>query len=108
MGVPGGDVDPPPVQHMGRGRTRGSPRLSWRFWPGRSGGRAWLTPDPPPPSSEWPREPQLLLYVPKFHSGWEPPLDVLREAPWEVEGLAAAPGDEVRAPPTRWPHLGCP
>lgn len=51
------------------------------------------------PRSEWPREPQLLLYVPKFHSGWEPPLDVLREAPWEVEGLAAAPGDEPTPPP---------
>ncbi|XP_066108536.1 epidermal growth factor receptor kinase substrate 8-like protein 2 isoform X2 [Saccopteryx bilineata] len=46
------------------------------------------------PRSEWPREPQVLLYVPKFHSGWEPPLDVLQEAPWEVEGLAPAPGDE--------------
>lgn len=46
------------------------------------------------PRSEWPREPQMLLYVPKFHSGWEPPLDVLQEAPWEVEGLAPAPGDE--------------
>lgn len=46
------------------------------------------------PRSEWPREPQMLLYVPKFHSGWEPPLDVLQEAPWEVEGLASAPGDE--------------
>lgn len=40
----------------------------------------------------------MPLYVPKFHSGWEPPLDVLQEAPWEVEGLASAPDDEVRAP----------
>ncbi|XP_006877044.1 PREDICTED: epidermal growth factor receptor kinase substrate 8-like protein 2 [Chrysochloris asiatica] len=46
------------------------------------------------PRAEWPREPQVLPYVPKFHSGWEPPLDVLQEAPWEVEGLTAAPGDE--------------
>ncbi|XP_030189253.1 epidermal growth factor receptor kinase substrate 8-like protein 2 isoform X2 [Lynx canadensis] len=46
------------------------------------------------PRSEWPREPQVPLYVPKFHSGWEPPLDVLQEAPWEVEGLASAPDDE--------------
>lgn len=46
------------------------------------------------PRSEWPREPQMLLYVPKFHSGWEPPLDVLQEAPWEVEGLSSTPGDE--------------
>ncbi|XP_034501103.1 epidermal growth factor receptor kinase substrate 8-like protein 2 isoform X1 [Ailuropoda melanoleuca] len=46
------------------------------------------------PRSEWPQEPQVPLYVPKFHSGWEPPLDVLQEAPWEVEGLASAPDDE--------------
>lgn len=50
-------------------------------------------------SAEWPREPQVTLYVPRFHSGWEPPLDVLQEAPWEVEGPAKAPGDEVRRPP---------
>ncbi|KAM5224759.1 epidermal growth factor receptor kinase substrate 8-like protein 2 [Hipposideros larvatus] len=46
------------------------------------------------PRSEWPREPQVPVYVPRFHSGWEPPLDVLQEAPWEVEGLSAAPSDE--------------
>ncbi|XP_039077498.1 epidermal growth factor receptor kinase substrate 8-like protein 2 isoform X1 [Hyaena hyaena] len=46
------------------------------------------------PRSEWPREPQVPLYLPKFHSGWEPPLDVLQEAPWEVEGLASAPDEE--------------
>ncbi|KAB1251700.1 Epidermal growth factor receptor kinase substrate 8-like protein 2 [Camelus dromedarius] len=46
------------------------------------------------PRSEWPREPQVLPYMPKFHSGWEPPLDVLQEAPWEVEGLASAPSEE--------------
>lgn len=39
----------------------------------------------------------MPVYVPKFHSGWEPPLDVFQEAPWEVEGLASAPDDEVRA-----------
>ncbi|XP_012888840.1 PREDICTED: epidermal growth factor receptor kinase substrate 8-like protein 2 isoform X1 [Dipodomys ordii] len=47
------------------------------------------------PRSEWPREPQVPPYVPKFHSGWEPPLDVLQEAPWEVEGLAPAPDDQL-------------
>lgn len=52
------------------------------------------------PRSEWPREPQVPLYVPKFHSGWEPPLDVLQEAPWEAEGLAPAPTDEP-APASR-------
>uniref|UniRef100_A0A8C7AEZ0 EPS8 signaling adaptor L2 n=1 Tax=Neovison vison TaxID=452646 RepID=A0A8C7AEZ0_NEOVI len=46
------------------------------------------------PRCEWPREPQVPVYVPKFHSGWEPPLDVFQEAPWEVEGLASAPDDE--------------
>ncbi|XP_012930119.1 epidermal growth factor receptor kinase substrate 8-like protein 2 isoform X1 [Heterocephalus glaber] len=46
------------------------------------------------PRSEWPREPQVSPYVPQFHSGWEPPLDVLQEAPWEVEGPASAPEDQ--------------
>ncbi|KAL2805555.1 epidermal growth factor receptor kinase substrate 8-like protein 2 [Daubentonia madagascariensis] len=46
------------------------------------------------PRSEWPREPQAPLYMPKFHSGWEPPLDVLQEAPWEVEGLVSVPNVE--------------
>lgn len=46
------------------------------------------------PRSEWPREPRVPLYVPKFQSGWDPPLDVLQEAPWEVEGLVSAPSDE--------------
>ncbi|XP_025308338.1 epidermal growth factor receptor kinase substrate 8-like protein 2 isoform X1 [Canis lupus dingo] len=43
------------------------------------------------PRFEWPREPLVPLYVPKFHSGWEPPLDVLQDAPWEVE----APENEL-------------
>uniref|UniRef100_G1RAZ7 EPS8 signaling adaptor L2 n=1 Tax=Nomascus leucogenys TaxID=61853 RepID=G1RAZ7_NOMLE len=54
-------------------------------------GESWMR-----PRSEWPREPQVPQYVPKFHSGWEPPVDVLQEAPWEVEGLASAPIEEVR------------
>uniref|UniRef100_A0A2K6SHT5 EPS8 signaling adaptor L2 n=1 Tax=Saimiri boliviensis boliviensis TaxID=39432 RepID=A0A2K6SHT5_SAIBB len=49
------------------------------------------------PRSEWPRELQVPLYVPKFHSGWETPVDVLQEAPWEVEGLVPAPVEEVRS-----------
>ncbi|PNJ84927.1 LOW QUALITY PROTEIN: EPS8L2 isoform 14 [Pongo abelii] len=53
-------------------------------------GESWMR-----PRSEWPWEPQVPLYVPKFHSGWEPPMDVLQEAPWEVEGLASAPIEEV-------------
>lgn len=40
----------------------------------------------------------MPLYVPKFRSGWEPPLDVLQEAPWEVEGLSSVPSDQVRTP----------
>ncbi|XP_048215460.1 epidermal growth factor receptor kinase substrate 8-like protein 2 isoform X2 [Perognathus longimembris pacificus] len=46
------------------------------------------------PRSEWPREPQVPPYAPKFHSGWEPPMDVLQEAPWEVEGPAPTPDDQ--------------
>nr|XP_048314245.1 epidermal growth factor receptor kinase substrate 8-like protein 2 [Myodes glareolus]XP_048314246.1 epidermal growth factor receptor kinase substrate 8-like protein 2 [Myodes glareolus] len=53
-------------------------------------GETWMR-----PRSEWPREPQVPLYVPKFHNGWEPPLDVLQEAPWETEGLASLPSDQM-------------
>lgn len=53
-------------------------------------GETWMR-----PRSEWPREPQVPLYVPKFRSGWEPPLDVLQEAPWEIEGLTSVPSDQL-------------
>lgn len=100
VGVTGGDVDAPPVRQQagraGRGDAGRGVR-TWRVGWAPVGGRS-SPPGPPTPSSEWPREPQVPLYVPKFHSGWEPPLDVLQEAPWEVEGLASAPDDEVRAP----------
>lgn len=43
------------------------------------------------PRSEWPRESQVPFYMPRFRSGWEPPLDILQEAPWEADGLGAAP-----------------
>ncbi|XP_037693965.1 epidermal growth factor receptor kinase substrate 8-like protein 2 isoform X3 [Choloepus didactylus] len=52
-------------------------------------GDAWTR-----PRSEWPREPPVPVYVPRFHSGWEPPLDVLQDAPWEVEGQVPAPDGE--------------
>ncbi|XP_069480139.1 epidermal growth factor receptor kinase substrate 8-like protein 2 [Ambystoma mexicanum] len=35
--------------------------------------------------AEWPKEPLVPLYIPKFHSGWQPPLDIFHGAPWEVE-----------------------
>lgn len=49
-------------------------------------GEAWTV-----PRSDWPRESQIPFYVPRFRSGWEPPLDILQEAPWETEGLTTAP-----------------
>lgn len=52
----------------------------------------------------------MPLYVPKFQNGWEPPLDVLQEAPWETEGLASLPSDQVRTPaqPHASPELTTP
>ncbi|XP_067396630.1 epidermal growth factor receptor kinase substrate 8-like protein 2 isoform X1 [Emydura macquarii macquarii] len=35
--------------------------------------------------AEWPREPVIGTYVPKFRSGWEPPLEIFRGAPWEID-----------------------
>lgn len=96
MGFTGGNLDTPTVlvgqSGVGRGR-----RSEWGESRASGGsGWTWLTPNSHS-SSEWPREPQVPVYVPRFHNGWEPPLDVLQEAPWEVEGLAAASSDEVRA-----------
>ena len=86
MGVSRGDMDSSSVREQDKaGRARmGVPCQAVRM----------LTPGPPISSFEWPREPLVPLYVPKFHSGWEPPLDVLQDAPWEVE----APENEVSAP----------
>lgn len=119
MGVAGGDLDTPPVaERAGRGgegaqagQCRALARPEWGPWQAGLGalrgtslnGWARLTPGTSHPSSEWPREPRVPLYVPKFQSGWEPPLDVLQEAPWEVEGLVSAPSDEVRAPTASHP-----
>lgn len=35
--------------------------------------------------AEWPKEPVVPQYIPKFHSGWQPPLDIFIGAPWETE-----------------------
>ncbi|XP_069079199.1 epidermal growth factor receptor kinase substrate 8-like protein 2 isoform X2 [Pleurodeles waltl] len=35
--------------------------------------------------AEWPKEPLVPQYIPKFHSGWQPPLDIFVGAPWEME-----------------------
>lgn len=59
-------------------------------------GDAWTL-----PRAEWPREAQVPFYMPRFHSGWEPPLDMLQEAPWEVEGTPAPPSSTEPAPGNR-------
>uniref|UniRef100_A0A8C3AAW3 Epidermal growth factor receptor kinase substrate 8-like protein 2 n=1 Tax=Cyclopterus lumpus TaxID=8103 RepID=A0A8C3AAW3_CYCLU len=38
------------------------------------------------PRAEWPRDQCAPPYRPKFRNGWEPPLELLRTAPWETEG----------------------
>uniref|UniRef100_A0A2D4F642 Epidermal growth factor receptor kinase substrate 8-like protein 2 n=2 Tax=Micrurus TaxID=8634 RepID=A0A2D4F642_MICCO len=35
--------------------------------------------------AEWPRDANIPRYVPKFHNGWEPPLEIFRGAPWEID-----------------------
>lgn len=110
MGVAGGDLDTPPVRlWAGRGweglgravQGGGSDQMGSWEGPLPTGGHS----SPQDSfSSEWPREPQVPLYVPTFHNGWEPPMDMLQEAPWEVEGqVSTTPEDEVRAPTAHLP-----
>ncbi|XP_031715283.1 epidermal growth factor receptor kinase substrate 8-like protein 2 isoform X4 [Anarrhichthys ocellatus] len=44
------------------------------------------------PRAEWPRDQCAPPYHPKFRNGWEPPLELLRAAPWETEGPTGPTG----------------
>ncbi|KAM3918803.1 epidermal growth factor receptor kinase substrate 8-like protein 2 isoform 2-T2 [Leptodactylus fuscus] len=35
--------------------------------------------------AEWPREPIIPQYIPKFNSGWIPPIEIFQGAPWELD-----------------------
>nr|XP_033784712.1 epidermal growth factor receptor kinase substrate 8-like protein 2 isoform X1 [Geotrypetes seraphini]XP_033784713.1 epidermal growth factor receptor kinase substrate 8-like protein 2 isoform X1 [Geotrypetes seraphini] len=35
--------------------------------------------------AEWPKEHVVPQYIPKFHSGWQPPLEIFQGAPWEMD-----------------------
>ncbi|XP_072277768.1 epidermal growth factor receptor kinase substrate 8-like protein 2 isoform X2 [Pyxicephalus adspersus] len=35
--------------------------------------------------AEWPREPLIPQYIPRFNNGWVPPLDIFQGAPWELD-----------------------
>ncbi|XP_018411553.1 PREDICTED: epidermal growth factor receptor kinase substrate 8-like protein 2 isoform X2 [Nanorana parkeri] len=35
--------------------------------------------------TEWPKEPVIPQYIPKFNNGWIPPLDIFQGAPWELD-----------------------
>ncbi|KAM5138537.1 epidermal growth factor receptor kinase substrate 8-like protein 2 isoform 2-T2 [Mantella aurantiaca] len=41
--------------------------------------------------AEWPREPLIPQYIPKFNNGWVPPLDIFQGAPWELDALQPPP-----------------
>uniref|UniRef100_A0A8D0GD82 Epidermal growth factor receptor kinase substrate 8-like protein 2 n=1 Tax=Sphenodon punctatus TaxID=8508 RepID=A0A8D0GD82_SPHPU len=35
--------------------------------------------------ADWPRESSVPSYIPKFRNGWEPPVEIFRGAPWEID-----------------------
>lgn len=35
--------------------------------------------------AEWPRDPLIPQYIPKFNNGWIPPPDIFQGAPWELD-----------------------
>ncbi|NWS14965.1 ES8L2 protein, partial [Pachyramphus minor] len=35
--------------------------------------------------AEWPRDANIPTYIPKFRNGWEPPTEIFRGAPWEID-----------------------
>uniref|UniRef100_A0A8C9ELA3 EPS8 like 2 n=1 Tax=Pavo cristatus TaxID=9049 RepID=A0A8C9ELA3_PAVCR len=36
-------------------------------------------------ATSWPREANIPTYIPKFRNGWEPPIEIFRGAPWEID-----------------------
>uniref|UniRef100_A0A8C4UPD5 Epidermal growth factor receptor kinase substrate 8-like protein 2 n=1 Tax=Falco tinnunculus TaxID=100819 RepID=A0A8C4UPD5_FALTI len=55
--------------------------------------------------AEWPREANIPTYIPKFRNGWEPPVEIFRGAPWEIdighlqEEVSPVPPQRGTAPP---------
>ncbi|KAE8607209.1 hypothetical protein XENTR_v10011081 [Xenopus tropicalis] len=46
--------------------------------------------------AEWPREPPIPLYIPKFNNGWIPPVEIFQGAPWETEAHPPEPKPRIQ------------
>ncbi|KAG8438040.1 hypothetical protein GDO86_008648 [Hymenochirus boettgeri] len=56
---------------------------------------------------EWPRDPIIPMYIPKFNNGWTPPIECFQGAPWELE-MIISPDPKNRLQEEAFPANGNP